>query len=361
MASSDGSNSRIFSPRQNVDMAEVTPEAAAAAPTPRSGLLGSLSKMLWSPTAAEGGGAAAAGSLDVSGLSPPPALNASSSFMTQSPRRGGADPASPSPMASPRFQPATSAAVAAAAEPSAVAAAGSGTGGGDSKRSGLLDTLFSPVFTLFGSRGGDTSAASGATGAGQPHPQHLQLQQQQQEAAAREAAAQAAAEEAQATARAQAARAAAQAAAQAQAAAAAAAAQQQQQQQQQQRGADDDLEEFDPYVFIRNLPAQPPPLTRPVCLPKRTRGTPPISLVLDLDETLLHSSIVPLPTYDIVFPVHFNQVNYQVYVRKRPHVDEFMERVSKVRARRRSLRRARSASPPSPPAPPPFSYDINKN
>jgi len=52
--------------------------------------------------------------------------------------------------------------------------------------------------------------------------------------------------------------------------------------------------------------------------------------VLDLDETLLHSSIVPLPTYDIVFPVHFNQVNYQVYVRKRPHVDEFMERVSKL-------------------------------
>ena len=48
----------------------------------------------------------------------------------------------------------------------------------------------------------------------------------------------------------------------------------------------------------------------------------------DLDETLLHSSIVPLPTYDIVFPVHFNQVNYQVYVRKRPHMDYFMSKVS---------------------------------
>ena len=96
--------------------------------------------------------------------------------------------------------------------------------------------------------------------------------------------------------------------------------------------------------------------------------------MLDLDETLLHSSIVPLPTYDIVFPVHFNSVNYQepprftkptphrsiprkcpplhpsaprkigiwnglrdtwplrpqVFVRKRPHMDYFMEEVSKM-------------------------------
>jgi len=52
--------------------------------------------------------------------------------------------------------------------------------------------------------------------------------------------------------------------------------------------------------------------------------------VLDLDETLLHSSIVALPTYDIVFPVHFNNVNYQVYVRKRPHMDHFMQAVSQL-------------------------------
>ena len=65
-----------------------------------------------------------------------------------------------------------------------------------------------------------------------------------------------------------------------------------------------------------------------MCLPRKTRGTHKISLILDLDETLLHSSIVPLPTYDIVFPVHFNSVNYQVYVRKRPHMDYFMNKVS---------------------------------
>jgi len=106
--------------------------------------------------------------------------------------------------------------------------------------------------------------------------------------------------------------------------------QQQQQQAAQQQDDDDEVDEFDAYAFIRNLPPRPPALTRPICLPKKTRGTHPISLVLDLDETLLHSSIVPLPTYDIVFPVHFNSVNYQVFVRKRPHMDYFMEQVSKM-------------------------------
>jgi len=117
----------------------------------------------------------------------------------------------------------------------------------------------------------------------------------------------------------------------------------------QQQDEDEELDEFDPYVFIRSLPLHPPPLSRPICLPKKTRGTFPVSLILDLDETLLHSSIVPLPTYDVVFPVHFNAVNYQVYVRKRPHMDYFLERVSqmfeiiiftasqKVRARRSAL------------------------
>jgi len=101
-------------------------------------------------------------------------------------------------------------------------------------------------------------------------------------------------------------------------------------QEQHQQDEDEELDEFDPYIFIRSLPSHPPPLHRPVCLPKKTRGTFPVSLILDLDETLLHSSIVPLPTYDVVFPVHFNAVNYQVYVRKRPHMDYFLERVSQM-------------------------------
>jgi len=39
---------------------------------------------------------------------------------------------------------------------------------------------------------------------------------------------------------------------------------------------------------------------------------------------------MPLATYDIVFPVHFNSMNYQVYVRKRPHMEYFMNRVSQL-------------------------------
>jgi CTD small phosphatase-like protein 2 len=277
----------MFSPRQKSESMQTPPGGVQT--TPRGTILGSLSKMLWTPTQdADGQPPPGSGSGDAAMGS------ASSSFMTQSPRRTQSnDPNSPD-----------SARMSVSGDDALQAAGSSGAlGDGSGAKGGLLDTLFSPVFTFFGSRAeGDTSAAAAAA------------------AAEAQAAAAAAAEaEAQATARA---RAAAAAAAQQQA--------QQRQQQQQQQEDDDGEQEFDPYAFIRSLPPHPPPLMRPVCLPKKTRGTPPISLVLDLDETLLHSSIVPLPTYDIVFPVHFNNVNYQVYVRKRPHVDFFMERVSKM-------------------------------
>ena len=55
-----------------------------------------------------------------------------------------------------------------------------------------------------------------------------------------------------------------------------------------------------------------------------------ITLVLDLDETLVHCSVEPIPRPDVIFPVLFNGVNYQVHVRKRPFVDLFLETVSKL-------------------------------
>jgi len=52
-------------------------------------------------------------------------------------------------------------------------------------------------------------------------------------------------------------------------------------------------------------------------------------LVLDLDETLVHSSFKPVPDADFIVPVEIEQVVYKVYVLKRPGVDEFLEEVAK--------------------------------
>ncbi|ESQ41157.1 hypothetical protein EUTSA_v10014204mg [Eutrema salsugineum] len=95
---------------------------------------------------------------------------------------------------------------------------------------------------------------------------------------------------------------------------------------------DEELDEFDPYLFIKNLPnlSSVVPTFRPVLLPKQTRSCPPISLVLDLDETLVHSTLEPCDEVDFTFPVHFNEEEHMVYVRCRPHLKEFMERVSRL-------------------------------
>jgi len=53
-------------------------------------------------------------------------------------------------------------------------------------------------------------------------------------------------------------------------------------------------------------------------------------LVLDLDETLVHSSFKPVDRYDFVIPVEIEGTVYQVYVAKRPGVDEFMKKVSEL-------------------------------
>jgi len=47
-------------------------------------------------------------------------------------------------------------------------------------------------------------------------------------------------------------------------------------------------------------------------------------LVLDLDETLVHSSFKAIPNADFVVPVEIESVIHNVYVLKRPGVDEFL-------------------------------------
>lgn len=49
------------------------------------------------------------------------------------------------------------------------------------------------------------------------------------------------------------------------------------------------------------------------------------TVVLDLDETLVHSSFTPLPIYDMVLPLTQDEVVQNVYVCVRPGVGEFLQ------------------------------------
>jgi TFIIF-interacting CTD phosphatase-like protein len=97
---------------------------------------------------------------------------------------------------------------------------------------------------------------------------------------------------------------------------------------------EDDEDEFNPYMFIKSLPpyeyALPPGWrSRPKALPPADSESHPICLVLDLDETLVHCTVEPVADADMVFPVEFNGMNYQVHVRCRPFLTEFLEAVSR--------------------------------
>lgn len=50
-------------------------------------------------------------------------------------------------------------------------------------------------------------------------------------------------------------------------------------------------------------------------------------LVLDLDETLVHSSFKPVPNPDFIIPVEIEDKIVEVYVLKRPYMDRFMAEV----------------------------------
>jgi len=51
------------------------------------------------------------------------------------------------------------------------------------------------------------------------------------------------------------------------------------------------------------------------------------TLVLDLDETLVHSSFKPITNADFIIPVEIEDTIHHVYVVKRPGVDQFMKYV----------------------------------
>ncbi|KAL5197290.1 hypothetical protein ABZP36_000802 [Zizania latifolia] len=94
----------------------------------------------------------------------------------------------------------------------------------------------------------------------------------------------------------------------------------------------EEYDDFDPYAFIKELPdlSLVVPKFRPVLLPKQTRSCPTTTLVLDLDETLVHSTLEPCEDADFACSVHFNFKEHPIYVRCRPYLKEFLEKVASL-------------------------------
>ncbi|CAM9218677.1 unnamed protein product, partial [Ascophyllum nodosum] len=91
--------------------------------------------------------------------------------------------------------------------------------------------------------------------------------------------------------------------------------QEQQQQQPEEEGAEE--EEFNPYCFIAHLPpyntVKHHTPEAPALPEKRTtRHGKELTLVLDLDETLVHCTVDPIKNPDHRFQVHFNGEEFQV-------------------------------------------------
>ncbi|XP_064155577.1 carboxy-terminal domain RNA polymerase II polypeptide A small phosphatase 2-like [Anguilla rostrata] len=69
----------------------------------------------------------------------------------------------------------------------------------------------------------------------------------------------------------------------------------------------------------------------PRLLPELTeRDQGKICVVIDLDETLVHSSFKPISNADFIVPVEIEGTTHQVYVLKRPHVDVFLQRMGEL-------------------------------
>ncbi|KAF8009642.1 hypothetical protein BT93_J0604 [Corymbia citriodora subsp. variegata] len=92
-----------------------------------------------------------------------------------------------------------------------------------------------------------------------------------------------------------------------------------------------EMDSFDPILFIKNfldlsdLEAN----SLPALLPKETLRGKHITLVLDLDETLVHSSLEPCDA-DFTIQVSLNMEQHTFYVRQRPFLKTFLERVSEM-------------------------------
>eukprot|EP00826_Nyctotherus_ovalis_P015884 TRINITY_DN14552_c0_g2_i14.p1 TRINITY_DN14552_c0_g2~~TRINITY_DN14552_c0_g2_i14.p1 ORF type:complete len:204 (+),score=41.23 TRINITY_DN14552_c0_g2_i14:372-983(+) len=72
----------------------------------------------------------------------------------------------------------------------------------------------------------------------------------------------------------------------------------------------------------RSLPSHP-------ALAKKTRQTPDLTLVLDLDETLVHSSLAPITEDDDQITIRKGATDITVYVSIRPWARELLQKLAK--------------------------------
>eukprot|EP00258_Populus_trichocarpa_P051195 XP_024467214.1 uncharacterized protein LOC18095283 isoform X1 [Populus trichocarpa] len=94
----------------------------------------------------------------------------------------------------------------------------------------------------------------------------------------------------------------------------------------------DQAEDFDPQFFIKNLPELSDVVSNflPSIHPKESCRRKSVTLVLDLDETLVHSTLEHCDDADFTFTVFFNMKEHIVYVKQRPHLHTFLERVAEM-------------------------------
>ncbi|KAJ4460882.1 putative Carboxy-terminal domain RNA polymerase II polypeptide A small phosphatase 1 [Paratrimastix pyriformis] len=101
------------------------------------------------------------------------------------------------------------------------------------------------------------------------------------------------------------------------------------------RSVDDEI--FQPKSHVQSLlppasqsvdVARPPPIEGFILPPILPEDVGKKTLVLDLDETLVHSSFKPMSNADFVISVEIEEHTHLIYVAKRPGVDHFLERLS---------------------------------
>ncbi|XP_017268793.1 CTD small phosphatase-like protein 3 [Kryptolebias marmoratus] len=94
---------------------------------------------------------------------------------------------------------------------------------------------------------------------------------------------------------------------------------------------DEENDVFDPFTLIKNILSQSQhsrPRLRDV--PPKTRSTPEATLVVDLEETLMFSSLNVIKDADYTFYTAFQDHQYKVYMILRPHVKEFLQAMAKT-------------------------------